>query len=50
MRDPAITRVLIGTIRSIEELDGYETEAKRRGLDAEEVRLLDERRKQLTRK
>lgn len=40
----------IGTINSIEELDGYEAEARGRGLRQDEVFALTERRRALSRK
>lgn len=37
----------IRTITSVEELDGYTTEAKRRGITTDELVLLAEQRKRL---
>lgn len=38
----------VATITSLEELDGYETEAKKRGITGDEVRAIHEKRIQLT--
>jgi hypothetical protein len=38
----------IQSITSLAELDGYESEARKRGLHPEEVRALHEKRKALT--
>ena len=43
MNKPAI----ITNITTLEELDGYEAEAKKRGLQPDEIRALHARRKQL---
>lgn len=38
----------IRTITSLDELDGYEAEAKKRGIEGDELRAIFELRKQLT--
>lgn len=38
----------IKTITSLAELDGYETQAKQRGIDGDELRAIYEMRKKLT--
>ena len=52
--DPALSAAhaarMIGSLGSWGEADGYEAEAKRRGIAAHEVRLLAERRQALIRK
>lgn len=39
---------IINAIACLEELDGYEAEAKKRGLTGEEIAAIHERRKALT--
>lgn len=42
-----MTAAKIATITSLEELDGYEAEAKRRGITSEEVAALKKKRNAL---
>lgn len=49
MTDPAHAARMIRSIRSLEELDGYEAEAKRRGIAPHETTLIAERRRELER-
>lgn len=39
---------LIRTIRCLNELDGYESEARKRGITADEMRALDAKRRELS--
>lgn len=45
-----MTAAKIATITSLEELDGYEAEAKRRGITSEEMAAMERKRKTLTKR
>lgn len=47
--DPAHAARMIRSIRSTAELDGYEAEAKRRGIASHEVTMILQRRRELAR-
>lgn len=47
-RDPDHAKFMIGSIRSLAELDGYERQAKTRGISPHEIKLIHDKKKLLT--